>query len=345
MVEIINQNVTGGISGRRSGNPDGGVFHNDYGAMTAKEYIQWLIKRREAGKLNLGFAHYYIDRFTIARLEETYNGAYHTANRNGNMNYLGYEIIQSYYGVLTNEEFMQNEDMVFRQAAEDFHYYGLTPNKQTVRLHSEFSSTSCPHRSWDIHGKSKASVQAYFIKRIKHFMALGKTVQSIIEAEKGKQSIKEPAKEVAANNDNPFNVKVGNTVILNQTRALYWSNGKAFSKNDFHKYWKVKSISGNTANIYSTRDESNGGWAVLHDLEPIELDNPNNIVLSDTVTLNGRAKYWANKGARAKKGFTAADNKKTWKIKSIQTDSTANIYNANDPKDGGWAVLHDLSYK
>lgn len=345
MVEIINQNITGGIAGTRIGNTKGGVFHNDYGAMTAKKYILWLINRKNRKELGKGFAQYYGDRFTIVRIEDTYNGAYHTANRDGNMNYIGYEIVQSYYGVITDKEFLENEDMIFRQAAEDFHFYGLKPNTNTVRLHSEFSATSCPHRSWDLHGKSKTSVQAYFIKRIKHFMALGKTVQSIIKAEEGNQSIKEPVKEVAANNDNPFNVKVSNTVMLNKTRALYWSNGKAFSKNDFHKYWKVKSISGNTANIYSTRDESNGGWAVLHDLEPIELDNPNNIVLSDTVHLNGRAKYWANKGEKAKKDFTATDKKKTWKIKSIQTDSTANIYNVEDEKDGGWAVLHDLSYK
>lgn len=345
MVEIINKNVTGGIAGRRSGDPKGGVFHNDYGAMTAKEYIDWLIERRKQNKLNLGFAHYYIDRYTIARIEETYNGAWATANKNGNMNYISYEIIQSYYGVLTDKEFLANEDMVFRQAAEDFHFYGLQPNTSTVQLHQQFSSTSCPHRSWDLHGKSVVSVQAYFIKRIKHFMALGKTVQSIIKAEEGKQSLKE-----SVSNDNPFNVKSTDTVMLNKTRALYWADRganakKPFSKNDFHKYWKIKSIDGNTANIYSTRDGSNGGWAVLHDLEPIELDNPNNIVLSDSVYLNGRARYWANKGAKAKKDFTAADKKKTWKIKSIQTDSTANIYNAEDEKDGGWAVLHDLSYK
>lgn len=337
MVEIINQNVTGGIAGRRSGNVKGVVIHNDYGAMSAKDYIPWLIRRRNADQLEKGFAHYYIDRDTIARIEDTYNGAWATANKDGNMNYISYEVCQSFYGVLTNEQFKENEAMVFRQAAEDLQFYKLPINRNTVRLHREFSSTSCPHRSADLHGKVTNAIKDYFISQIKHYASKGKTVQEMLNAES--------AKKVSVNTDNPFNVKVGDTVILNQTRALYWSNGNSFSKNDFHKYWKVKSIDGNTANIYSTRDEKNGGWAILHDLEPINLDNPHNVVLTDTVYLNGRAKYWANKGAKAKKDFTEADKKKIWKIKSIQTDSTANIYNVEDEKDGGWAVLHDLSYK
>lgn len=342
VARINRDDIVNGKAGKRPGKPKGGVFHNDYGAMTPRTYAPWLEARKKNGQLGLGFAPYYINSEAILRADNTNNKAWHTANNEGNAWYLGYEVTQSYYGVLSDKEFILNEDMTLRQMAEDFHYYGLKPSRDTVRLHKEFSSTSCPHRTWDLHGKSINSVKDYLIAKIAKYMSLGKTVEEMLQKE---QAPVTDAKKVAVKNDNPFGVKVKDTVILNKTRALYWSNSKPFSKNDFHKYWKVKSISGNTANIYSTRDESNGGWAVLHDLEPIELDNPNNIVLSDTVHLNGRAKYWANKGAKAKKDFTVADKKKTWKIKSIQTDSTANIYNVEDEKDGGWAVLHDLSYK
>ena len=344
MVEIINQNITGGIAGRRAGNVKGVVIHNDYGAMSAKEYIAWLKRRKNAGQLDLGFAHYYIDRNTIVRVEDTYNGAWATANKDGNMNYISSEVVQSFYGVLTTEQFKENEAMVFRQAAEDLQFYKLPINRNTVRLHREFSSTSCPHRSADLHGKVINAVKDYFISQIKYYASKGKTVQEMLRSES--------AEKVVVNTNNPFNVKATDTVMLNQTRALYWADrgSKAkepFSKNDFHKYWRIKSFDEKTgvANIFSSRDGKDGGWAVLHDLIPTNLDNPNNVVLTDTVYLNGRAKYWADKGAKAKQDFTAADKKKAWKIKSIQTDSTANIYNVENEKDGGWAVLHDLSYK
>lgn len=80
-------------------------------------------------------------------------------------------------------------------------------------------------------------------------------------------------------------------------------------------------------------------------LEVSNTKNPFNVKVTDTVQLNGRAKYWADKGAKAKESFTNSDKCKVWKIKSIQSDSTANVYNVENPKDGGWVVLHDLTQK
>ena len=342
MVEIINRDdIVGGVAGRRQGSPLGFVFHNDYGAMTPIQYADWLKRRKINGELGLGFAPYYISCHTILRVDNTNNKAWHTANPTGNAWYIGYEVTQSYYGVLTDEEFILNENMVLRQMAEDAHFYGKKPNRETVRLHKEFTDTSCPHRTSDIHGSSINAVKDYLIDKVKKYMALGKTVEEII-ANENKVGAVVPVEK----NDkiNPFNVKETDMVALNQTRALYWSNGKPFSKNDFHKYWYIKSIENGVANIYSSRNETDGGWAVLHDLVPTNLDNPNNIVSVDQVKLNGRAKYWADKGSKAKQNFTKADREKVWAIKSIQMDSTANIYNVEDPTDGGWAVLHDLTY-
>lgn len=181
MVEIINKNVAGGIAGRRPGKPRGAVIHNDYGAMTPKDYVAWLAKRKANGQLNLGFAQYYINRSQIARIEDTYNEAWHTANKEGNEWYLGYEVVESYGNTVTDADFIENENMTFMQVAEDFHYYGLKPNTTTIKLHKQFSSTSCPHKSWELHGRSNTSVQNYFIKKVKEYMNLGKTVDQMIK--------------------------------------------------------------------------------------------------------------------------------------------------------------------
>lgn len=218
MVEIINQNIAGGIAGKRAGNPKGVVIHNDYGAMTAKEYIPWLIRRRNAGQLELGFAHYYIDRSTIARIEDTYNGAWATANKDGNMNYISYEVCQSYYGVISDALFKENEAMVFRQAAEDLQFYKLPINRNTVRLHKEFTSTSCPHRSSDIHGHSINAVKDYYISQVAYYASKGKTVQEMLKNE-GKTESTAPAKPVDVTPQND-----GKTLKVGK-QAKQWETG------------------------------------------------------------------------------------------------------------------------
>lgn len=218
MVEIINQNIAGGIAGKRAGNPKGVVIHNDYGAMTAKEYITWLIRRKNAGQLNLGFAHYYIDRNTIVRIEDTYNKAWHTANNDGNANYIGFEVVQSYYNIISDDLFRENEAMVFRQAAEDLQYYKLPINRNTVRLHKEFSSTSCPHRSSDLHLQAINAVKDYFISQVAYYASKGKTVQEMLKNE-GKSGSSAPSKpvEVTPQPDGKT-LKVG-------TQAKQWETG------------------------------------------------------------------------------------------------------------------------
>ena len=112
--------------------------------------------------------HYYGDRNTMARTEETYNMAWHTGNGEGNTWYIGYEVCQSMSA--SDKDFLANEQAIFKQVAEDLKFYGLPANRNTVRLHREFSSTSCPHRSWALHGQSVNSVKDYFIAQIQSYM-------------------------------------------------------------------------------------------------------------------------------------------------------------------------------
>ena len=172
MVKVINKSVCRGVAGRRSGKVKGVVIHNTADNGTAVNHMN-----RLGGYSNLqlqnGFAHYFIDEDTIVRTEDTYNMAWHTANSDGNANYIGYEVCRS---TGNEKQFLQAEQNTFKQVAEDLKYYGLQANRNTVRLHKEFVATACPHRSWDLHGKSVNSVKDYFIKEIKKYMNGGNTV-------------------------------------------------------------------------------------------------------------------------------------------------------------------------
>lgn len=182
MVEIIERDIFQGIAGRRPTEaPKYFILHNDAGSMSAKNYISWLQERYDNGISFLGFAHYYIDRNAIVRVENTYNGSWSTADPDGNMNSIGYEVCQQFSA--SEAEFRENEEMCLRQMAEDMKYYEVEPSMETIRLHHEFSSTSCPARTLELHGQSNKSVREYIIKRIKYYMSIGNTVQEMLNAE------------------------------------------------------------------------------------------------------------------------------------------------------------------
>ena len=112
----------------------------------------------------------------MARVEDTYNGAWHVANYYGNMNFVGYEVCESLK--VSDADFIANEEAVFEQAAKDLMEWGLPANRNTVKIHRRFVPTSCPHRSWDLHvGKgapdtdaNRGKMEDYFIARIKAYM-------------------------------------------------------------------------------------------------------------------------------------------------------------------------------
>lgn len=153
---------------------DGVLIHNDAGSGTPEWYVNWLANRDK----NLGIAHYYINRNTIARVVDTNLIGYHTGHWPSNQRYIGYEVCQSMSA--SDADFLANEDMTLMQATEDLLFYGLPINGNTVRLHHEFVPTSCPHRSMALHGNTTTSVKAYFIQRMQYFATLGRTVDEML---------------------------------------------------------------------------------------------------------------------------------------------------------------------
>lgn len=165
------------------------VIHNDAGSMTPEQYVDWLRYRDKS----LGIAHYYCNRNTIARVIDTFNIGYHTGDWRSNCRSIGYEVCESMK--VSDEEFLQNEDVTLMQATEDLIYYGLPINTSTVRLHHEFVPTTCPHRSMELHGNSTESVKNYFVSRMQYFASLGSTVDEILGQVSENPTVQETVKE------------------------------------------------------------------------------------------------------------------------------------------------------
>lgn len=174
MTQFVYKNLFGSSAyagPRGNWKPKGVVIHNDAGSSSAtaswymNSYLPGIIANGTAGN---GYAHYYCDENLVFQCCDTRYGAWATANTDGNMNYVSYEVCQS-MGDL--EQFKRNEQACFKQVAKDMAFWELTPNRNTVRLHREFFSTACPHRSYEIHGNNVNAVKDYFISQIKKYMA------------------------------------------------------------------------------------------------------------------------------------------------------------------------------
>lgn len=162
---MIDMSICGGVAGARGKNPVGICIHNDAGSQnaTASYYRGWLPSHNKED----GFAHYYVCSDGTVQAEDDSNCAWHCGNTNGNTNYLSFEICQS-MGDVNN--FKSNEEKAFKLIAEKCKQYGITPNANTIKLHREFSSTACPHRTMEIHGNDVNAVKNYCIGRINAYM-------------------------------------------------------------------------------------------------------------------------------------------------------------------------------
>lgn len=111
---------------------------------------------------------------------------------------------------VSDEDFLANEDMALIQATEDLIYYGLPINKQTVRLHHEFSPTSCSHRS--------LAVKTYFLERMNYFATLGEIVDEML----GNTSISEPSRST----NSVLTGDKSNEEIAREVISGAWGNGE-----------------------------------------------------------------------------------------------------------------------
>lgn len=157
------------------------VIHNDAGSKgaTAEAYRNGLVNA-PLSRLEAGIAHSYISGNTVWQALDESQIAWHTANQYGNKNGYGIEVCQSIGA--DNKTFLQNEQATFQECARLLKKWGLTANRNTIRLHNEFTSTSCPHRSSELHtgfnpvtqgllpSDKQVKLKDYFIKQIRAYM-------------------------------------------------------------------------------------------------------------------------------------------------------------------------------
>lgn len=227
MVEKINETLMEN-SGRLVG-LEFVVIHNDAGSMTPEQYIEWLRYREKS----LGIAHYYCNRNTIVRVVDTYNIAYHTGDWWSNIRSIGYEVCESMK--ISDEEFLENEDITLMQATEDLLYYGLPITTDTVRLHHEFVPTSCPHRSLALHGGTTESVKNYLVIRMNELAQLGSTVEEMLETISEPKVVTEAVDEnlqatVPSSDEGDTELTDNNSTTSNESLAKevilgLWGNG------------------------------------------------------------------------------------------------------------------------
>lgn len=166
---------------KRGYKPKGIVIHNDAGSngATAQAYRNGLVNA-PLSRLEAGIAHSYISGNTVWQALSEDQVGWHTANQNGNKNYYGVEVCQSIGA--DDKTFLQNEQATFQECARLLKKWGLKVNRNTIRLHNEFTSTSCPHRSSELHTgfnpvtqgllprDKQIKLKDYFIKQIRAYM-------------------------------------------------------------------------------------------------------------------------------------------------------------------------------
>ena len=128
---------------------------------------------------------------------------------------------------VTDEEFLQNENITLMQATEDLLYYGLPITTDTVRLHHEFVPTSCPHRSLSLHGGTTERVKDYFVTRMNELAELGSTVEEMLAAIGNETEENDDMlnyKETTPGEEKPLTEKT-NEDIADEVILGLWGNG------------------------------------------------------------------------------------------------------------------------
>ncbi|WP_278925351.1 SH3 domain-containing protein [Staphylococcus auricularis] len=180
-LNYIKDEVTGFKLPKRGSKPKFIVLHNDAGSegATAEAYHNGLVNASQE-RLEAGIAHSYISGNTVWQAIPESRIAWHTANKKGNQNGYGIEICQSIGA--DDKTFLKNEQAAFQEAARLLKKWGLKANRNTIRLHVEFTNTSCPHRSALLHighdpetqgllsKQQQKKLKDYFIKQIRTFM-------------------------------------------------------------------------------------------------------------------------------------------------------------------------------
>ncbi|WP_435373555.1 SH3 domain-containing protein [Staphylococcus nepalensis] len=159
------------------------VIHNDAGSSSGKQY-QNSLANAGYNRFANGIAHAYASKGYVWEGISEDRVAWHTGDGThkgtGNHEAYGIEVCQSMSA--SDKEFLKNEQTVFQFIAEKLQKWGLKANRNTIKLHDEHVSTSCPHRSYKLHAgvdpvtygrpsqAQRLKLKDYFIKQIRAYM-------------------------------------------------------------------------------------------------------------------------------------------------------------------------------
>ena len=131
--------------------------------------------------------------------------------------------------VRSDEKFLANEDATLLLAGQVLQSYCLPINEDTVKLQNEFSATSCPHRSMELHGNGgeyngagTETRRQYFINRIKQLLAGDVTESPVVE-----KSILDEDVELAKR-DEPYNEATVSIDYILESQPIEDSEDKEF---------------------------------------------------------------------------------------------------------------------
>lgn len=199
-IPTLTQHIKRWTMDKRGYKPHGIVIHNDGSVGNYKTYYNSLVN---AGydRLAQGVAHAYADRNGIWEAIDESRIAWHVSDGirpgSGNHDFYGIEVNESMSA--SDSDFLKNEQVVFQFAAQKLKKWGLPANRNTVRLHNEFSLTSCPHRSMRLHsgldplkhsitGQARLKTKDYFIKQIRQYMDGKKPIATTVKHKPGSAS-------------------------------------------------------------------------------------------------------------------------------------------------------------
>lgn len=199
-IPTLTQNIKGWTMDKRGYNPKGVVIHNDGSVGNYKTYYNSLVNA-DYDRLARGVAHTYADRNGIWEAIDESRIAWHVNDGiepgSGNHDYFGIEVNESMSA--SDSDFLKNEQIVFQYCAQKLKKWGLPANRNTVRLHNEFSQTSCPHRSMRLHTgldplnhsiteQARLKLKDYFIKQIRQYMDGKQPVSTTVVSKPGSAS-------------------------------------------------------------------------------------------------------------------------------------------------------------
>lgn len=167
---------------KRGYKPKSVTIHNDAGRSSGKQYENALVNASTSRYQN-GVAHAYASKGYVWEGISEDRVAWHCGDGiskgTGNHDSYGIEVCQSFSA--SDKEFLQNEQTVFQFIADKLTKWGLKANRNTIKLHDEFVSTSCPHRSYELHAgwdpvtqgrpnnATRLKLKDYFIKQIRSY--------------------------------------------------------------------------------------------------------------------------------------------------------------------------------